>query len=754
MSQAGSQRGTFRIVPAHVRPEPDRNELPRVGRTMVVTGPRQVVLNYGTTLLVCSPDGSIAPRSDRLGLYSDDTRFLSEYEARINGRTLRLLGMSRLSYRQARWLYLAEPILSIAGEVRQTTCAVTLDRLLGERQLDEDITVSAYGRDPLSLMLSIELESDFADLFEVRSERWQRRPNVATVWRSPDRLETRYTRKDFVRDCVVRIAAGSRDAEYANGQLQFPIDIEPGQEWRLCLQYEMRTARGTRIPARRCPIQTPVVDQGERMRRRWVETVSRVHASDQRLSGAFEQAVDDFAALRLHDHDFSTNVWIPAAGIPWFAAPFGRDSIIASIQALPVHPLFAIGTLQKLAAWQATEDDPARDAEPGKIPHELRVGEWAHFGTSPHSPYYGTADATPLYLLLLGSAYRWLGDATLLHRFRDTALRCLEWIDHHGDCDGDGFQEYRPRSPHGYRNQCWRDAEDGVLDEDGNYPPHPIGTCEMQAYVYAAKRAMSRLCAAWGDRDLAERLAADAQALQQRFVDTWWLEDEGTLAFALDGRKRLLRTATSNPGHCLWLGIVDAERGRRVAARLMRPDLFSGWGLRTLSDAHPRFDPHSYQRGSVWPHDTMLAAAGMRRYGLVEECWRLIDSLLSATAAFERAQLPELFAGLCRGDADTPMPYEHANVPQAWAAGTAFHAIRILLGFEPDAPTRTVYLDPALPPWCPEVTVENVRVGSSRVRIHAWRTADGSSDVQMETVAGAKLSLIRDRAPWLGVPPA
>src|SRR5205807_2010136 len=255
-------------------------------------------------------------------------------------------------------------------------------------------------------------------------------------------------------------------------------------------------------------------------------------------------------------------------------------------------------------------------------------------------PYCRTADATPLYLLLLGETYRWLGNSELLHRFRKTALRCLEWIDNYGDCDGDGLQEYAPRSARGYRNQCWRDAEDGVLDEEGNNPPHPIGTCEMQGYVYAAKLNVAVLFDAWGDQELAERLRAEAAELRRRFLDAYWVEEAGTLAFALDGRKRPLLTGTSNPGHCLWTGILDPGRAQRVADRLLAPTLFTGWGLRTLSRDHPAYDPHSYQRGSVWPHDTMLAAAGLRRYGRIEDSWRLIDGILGAATAFERAQMP------------------------------------------------------------------------------------------------------------------
>lgn len=740
----------FRVVPPRVQPEPGGDGIAPVRGTAVVSGPRCIVLNHGSTFIVSTAEGLITPRTSRLGLFADDTRFLSQYDLRVNGRPLHAIGSSRLSYRHARWLYTVDRDPAESGPVDHTI-AVTLDRVLGERRMHEDIGIHVYGGDAACLLLTLVVQSDFADLFEVRSERWQQRTAMTTTWTPRGGLETQYVRDDFVRRCRVRVASDVCHATYANGQLQLPVRVASPQEWRLCLQYDLGTREGERPAIAKCPVQSPVIDRGEELRRSWHETVSRVRRADPRLLAAFDQAVDDFAALRLLDHDFSANVWIPAAGIPWFVAPFGRDSIIASLQALPAHPLFAVGTLQVLAALQATEDDPTRDAEPGKIPHELRVGEWTHFGTAPHSPYYGTADATPLYLMLLGSAYRWLGDAKMLHRFRDTALRCLEWVDRCGDLDGDGFQEFRPRAPGGYRNQCWRDAEDGVLDEEGNYPPHPIGTCEMQAYVYAAKRGMAGLFEAWGDHELAKRLPEEADALRRRFVDTWWLEDEGALAFAMDGNKRLLSTETANAGQCLWLGMLDVERARRVAAKLMQPELFSGWGMRTLSTAHPRYDPHSYQRGAVWPHDTMLTAAGFRRYGLRDECWRLIDAALSAAVGFERAQIPELFAGLARGYDDTPMPYEHANTPQAWAAGIAFHALRILLGLEPDVPARRVYLDPDLPPWCPEIELENVRVGNSRLRIRASRRADGSCDVDVKTF-GSRLEIVRGPAPSMDVP--
>lgn len=731
-------------------PWEERRRLGRPSRVTVQRGPAPISINHGSTFLVCAGDSSIESSGGQgQGLFAEDTRFLSRHQLRLNGQPLRVLASSRLSYDHARWTLLAGELASVTDEVYDGTVSITLDRVVSAQRLHEDISVEAYGALPVTLLLQVLIASDFADLFEVRTERWQRRTELTTRWQARQ-LESRYERGAFTRRCLVR-SDSDHPATYANGELHFPIDLKPGERWRTCLQYDLITTRDARPHFTSCPTQTERPDPSDALRRRWHRTVSRVVPADLRLLRAYEQAVEDFAALRLYDFDFSQDVWLPAAGIPWFVAVFGRDLLIASMQALPVHPLFAMGTLQTLKMWQAVDDDPERDAEPGKICHEMRVGEWAQFHTIPHSPYYGTADATPLYLLLLAETHRWLGDAEVLHPFRDAAERCLAWIDRYGDFDGDGFQEYAPRTSAGYRNQSWRDAEDGVLDEQGGFPPHPIGTCELQAYVCAAKREVADLFEAWGDGARAKELRAQAETLRRHFVDAFWVPAEGTVAFALDGEKRAVRTATSNPGHVLWLGMLDESRGRRVADRLMEPDLFSGWGLRTLSTGHPAYDPHSYQRGSVWPHDTIIAADGLRRYGRTENSWRLIEGMLAAVSSFEDVQMPELFAGLPRRHPDVPVPYQQANVPQAWAAGSIFHAVRILLGLEPDAPSRRLYLDPALPPWCPELTVQNLRFGGQRLAVTATRRADGSCDVSVSGHSG-DVSIVRGRPPWRELP--
>ncbi len=705
-----------------------------------------VKINHGATFLVTDQQGAIPLDARDYGLYSADTRFVSRHELRLNGRRPESVASVRLSYRHARWHMIADNVAGPGGDMREIRVAITIDRLVSMHRLHEDLSLHTYGRAPLTVLLEIAIESDFADLFEVRRRQWQRRADLNTWWVGPNSLEARYQNGDFVRRCLIRALTDGDGITYANGSLRIPVDLTPGEEWNLCLQYDLLTSDDELPPLdTRCAFDAEEEDPMQQARS-WQNSVSQIEPADIRLKFAYERAIEDFAALRLHEQDSSTQDWMPAAGLPWFMALFGRDSAIASMQAMIAQPAVSRGTLENLARWQSDVDDAERDAEPGKIPHELRVGEWAHFGIIPHRPYYGTADATPLYLLLLAENFRWLGDAKALARFKPVAERCLEWIDKHGDRDGDGFQEYAPRTPRGYRNQSWRDAHDGVLDEAGGFPEPPIAMSELQAYVYGAKLNMAPLFEAWGDADRGRQLIDEAAELRLRFIDAFWQDSTGELAFLLDGHKKPVRTVVSNPGHCLWMGILDRERGRLAGERLLEPDLFTGWGLRVLSDRHPSYDPHSYQRGSVWPHDTVIAAAGLRRYGLAEGAWSLMNGVLSAVMCFEDIQMPELFAGLPREEFAVPVPYRMANVPQAWSAGCVLHMVRILLGLEPDLPAGRLYLDPALPSWCPSLTLTKLHLGPHEVRLHVRRTPDGTCSIDADAPAG--LEVVQGNPPW------
>ena len=443
----------------------------------------------------------------------------------------------------------------------------------------------------------------------------------------------------------------------------------------------------------------------------WRQTVPRLHTSNEEFYRFYTQALDDMAALRLEMPGTDGAVMFPAAGLPWFVAPFGRDSLIASLQTILIDPAFARGALEVLGQLQAKELDEWRDAEPGKIPHEMRYGELAHFKMIPHTPYYGTADATPLYLTVLHTAWRATGDRALLERHLATAEACLGWIDDWGDRDGDGFQEFQTRSKNGYENMAWKDSGDSSCNTDGSLVKGPKALCELQGYVYDAWQRMAEVYDELALPDRAAALRVKAAALFQKFNEVFWDEAGGFYAFMLDGEKRPVWSVASNPGHCLYSGIVPKERAARVVARLLAPDMNSGWGIRTLSALHPSYNPYTYQLGAVWPHDNAIIAAGCKRYGFAVEAGRIARDISGAASHFLLNQVPELYAGIERDGTTFPVQYKGANVPQAWAAGSSFMLLQAMLGIEPDAPRGVLHVDPALPDWLPDATLYGLRLG-------------------------------------------
>jgi glycogen debranching enzyme len=435
---------------------------------------------------------------------------------------------------------------------------------------------------------------------------------------------------------------------------------------------------------------------------------------------------------------------LPAAGLPWFMALFGRDSLITSYQAIPFVPELARTTLLALGAHQATAWDDFRDAEPGKILHELRYGELAHFKQIPHTPYYGTADATPLYLMTLHAAWRATGDKGLLERYLANAEACLSWIDHYGDRDGDGFQEYQTRSSAGYENMAWKDSGDSVMYPDGSLVKGPKALCELQAYVYSAWVRMAEVFDALGQLDRAQALRTKAATLFTQFNEAFWDDELGCYAYALDGDKKKVLTVSSNMGHCLWCGIVPPERARLVVQRLMAPDMWTGWGIRTLSSLNPAFNPYNYQTGSVWPHDNAIIALGFKYYGYGDEAAAIAHDISKAASHFLLNQLPELYTAFERDDTTFPVQYIGANVPQAWAAGSAFMLVQALLGFLPDAPRNRLYIDPLLPAWLPDLTVRDLRIGQNKFAIRFWREG---GETAFEVIDGDPALVERCRLP-------
>ena len=439
----------------------------------------------------------------------------------------------------------------------------------------------------------------------------------------------------------------------------------------------------------------------------WQLHVPRLEASWDALEHAFARSVSDLASLRMRGGNHGITR-LPAAGMPWFMTVFGRDTLITSYQTLLFGPELARGALEVLADLQAVDDDPSIDAEPGKIVHEVRHGKAAKVW---FPRYYGTVDATPLFLVLLSEVWRWTRDSALLTRLREPALRALAWIDEHGDLDGDGFVEYRRRTERGLENQSWKDSGDSQRFADGRLAAAPIAPCEVQGYVYDAKQRAAELAReVWNDPELAERLEAEAVQLQQRFDEAFWVDERGGYyALALDAEKERVDSLCSNIGHLLWSGIVPPERAEQVVAALTDGSLWSGWGVRTMSTEDAGYSPLSYHNGTVWPHDNSLIAAGLARYGYREEALRIVRRMLDAAAFFD-FELPEVFAGLPRGSTPFPIAYPTAARPQAWAAGTPVLLLQVLLGLAPDRERQSVEttVDDELPDWVGSLRLSGV----------------------------------------------
>jgi glycogen debranching enzyme len=713
----------------------------------ITVGRPVLTINKGNTFVVTDHGGEIDPHQAQ-GVFADDTRFVSSYQLWVNGQRWERLSSAAVSYSYAR-VFLTNPVLE-----HLTAGSPLPPGVLGldiEREIDggvhEQFDLTNYSMEPVRILLEVEMHCDFADLFEVRRDAVRRREAVVTEWDNRRHvLTTTYRNNDYLRRLRYQVVNADPPPTYANGRLLFSISLPPRGRWRACGHMSLQHGSKVRRPRNVCRDDGSARGHEDRTLSRWVASCTDLHSPNDDVTHAYRQAVEDMAALRLYDEDLGPDVWVPSAGVPWYVALFGRDSLIASLQTMMVNPRFAEGTLRTLARYQATERDDWRDAQPGKIVHEVRHGELSHFNLVPHARYYGTWDATALFLILLCDAWRWLGDRQLVEDLLPAAERCLEWIDRYGDLDGDGFQEYRTFSDQGYENMGWKDAHDAIVYPDGSQVVQPKGTCELQGYVFAAKQGMALLFDAFDRPADAERLRAEAAGLKRRFNEVFWMEDEGTYALGLDRDNQPIGTVASNAGHCLWSGIADPDKAARVCARLLQPDMWSGWGIRTLSSLNPAYNPFSYQCGSVWPHDNAIIAAGMKRYGFADAANRVARAMFDAAMNFESYRLPEVFAGLDRDPESFPVQYRGANVPQAWAAGSIFQLVQAMVGLRIDLARGVILVDPSLPDWLPRVELRGLPFGRRRLTLTAWREDDGCHvDVRSPRGAHARVRVEQAR---------
>ncbi|MGC1676158.1 MAG: glycogen debranching N-terminal domain-containing protein [Candidatus Binataceae bacterium] len=704
-------------------------------------GPPLLTISHGSTFMVTDLNGEISADSEQ-GLFAQDTRFVSYYAIFANGVSWTRLTSSRVTYYGARIYLINMPFTTLDGDVPAGTLSLVISRSASEG-IHEDLDLSNHGLMPVRLNLEVALRSDFADLFEVKSHQFVRRGRIQTKWDSKrHELRTRYTHKDFRRTFTYRMQPQSPPG-YANGRLTFEIALKPGAAWHSCCEFSLGCDGHISAPSRACLFASHPT-KFDALHKEWMSEATKLTSTNEDVYRLYRQSVEDMCALRLHDQDMAHDVWVPAAGVPWFVTLFGRDSLIASLQNMTVNPDLARGALKKLAEFQATKSEDYRDADPGKIMHEIRFGELAHFHSVPHTPYYGSADATPLYLILLHENWKWTGDDGLVREYRDVALRCLKWIDRYGDLDGDGFQEYQSRSSHGTENMSWKDAGDAIVYPDGSQVKAPKALCELQGYVFDAWMRMAELFDHLGEIARASELRRKAANLRRKFEQRFWCDDIGFYALALDPDKHPVRTIASNPGHLLWSGIVTPEHAARVVKRLMQSDMWSGWGIRTLSADNPAYNPFSYQRGAVWPHDNGIIALGFKRYGFAAEAARIARDISEAASYFVSYQLPELYAGIEHQAGTFPVQYPGANVPQAWAAGSVFHLLRAILGLQADAPNGRLYVDPALPKWLPQLTLHGLAVGKARVDLRF--SLEGETTNWEATVQQGTLQI--EKKPW------
>ncbi len=696
----------------------------------ITVGSPQLVIHQGEIVWATEPDGQLAEDNPR-GLMFRDTRLIGLWCLYANGMRWQLLNGGAITHFAARVFMTNPAIDTVGGAIPEHSLSLVLGRWI-DGGVHEDLDITNHGSKAVRFNLELSIRADFGDVFEVKAGRLVRRGQITTIWDDATQTLTNSYRNEAFHRAVVMRARSPHGALYANGRLSFEVAVEPGQVWHACMLSNLIDGATELEAPRACTGENMHSEAGQALNA-WRQEATKLRCSNDEYYRLYHQALDDMAALRLPIETPTGLHVIPAAGLPWFVALFGRDSLIAALQTLPITAEFARGALAVLGADQARARDDYRDAEPGKILHEMRLGELAFFKLIPHTPYYGTADATPLYLMVLHAAWRWTGNATLLRDHIDVAEGCLTWIDEWGDRDGDGFQEYETRSSMGYENVGWKDSGDGVLYPDGSVVRGPKALCELQGYVYAAWQGMAEVFDALDRPERAQALRAKAASLRERFDAAFWNEAFGGYAYALDGDKRQVLTSASNIGHCLWCGLIPPARARQVADRLLHSAMFSGWGVRTLASDHVAYNPNSYHNGSVWPHDNGLIAQGLARYGFHDQAARVARAVSGAGSYFAMSQVPELYAGVARDATNFPVQFLGSNVPQAWAAGSAFSFLQAILGLQPDAAAGRLLLDPHLPAWLPDLTLYDLRVGDQTFDI---RFSRGEFETVFEVLRG------------------
>jgi glycogen debranching enzyme len=709
--------------PARERPGDEHVVTTTSAERYVMSGGRasRLAVKEGDLFLYTNELGQVpGTENSVLGLYYRDTRYLSRYVLSIAGRQPVLLSAgAERGYAATIELTNLEARTADGHVLPQASVHVRRTRFVSDR-LYELLRVRNYHQREVDLVLDLDFDADFADLFEVRGSRRRRRGSRLAPRVSDGVLTLSYLGLDDVtRQTIVRFH--DRPESLKQGRARFRLRLPPGE--RAVIRYDVQVV-GPEAPGEAGGEFNARIGALRHEHERWASGATDIFTDNDQLNRALRRGQDDLRLL-------STVVdgeRVPLSGLPWFGAPFGREMTFVGLETLLLDLRWARSAVSFLARRQGLQDSAFREEQPGKIMHELRRGELAAIRAVPHTPYYGSVDATALWLLLVAELAVWTGDLDGFELSAAAVDAALGWIDGPGDPDGDGFVEYERRSRVGLRNQGWRDSFDAVLHEDGTPAAGPIALAETQGYVYYAKRRLAAVFGQLGDVERAERLSQEAARLKRAFNERFWMEDQGYYAMALDGQKRQVRSASSTIGHALWSRIVAEEHIPAVVRRLMAPDMFTGWGIRTLSKEARFYNPVSFYNGSVWPFDTALIANGLKKHGYVQEANRLAWGLVEAAAAHEYQRLPEMFCGFTRQTADRPVSFPMACSPDANSAAALFLVLQSMLGIYAQAEENIVYVhNPVLPRWLGEVTLSNLRVGRTTMRLRFRRQGGQTS---------------------------
>jgi glycogen debranching enzyme len=739
--------------------------------------PDTIYVSSGRTVLATKLDGFLDGGADQ-GLFVHETRLVSRYRWSIEGRVLHPVSLNNVTQRSWLGYYIILAPLKSQPDDRAPTASASinraaqqavelrLSRYVGEG-LHEDVDLTNFTQESVSVRLLLEIASDFADQAETHDERQQRGKletewkagGDAWEWRADYEARHRYDHQGDAgearlrRGVAVRFDHADSEPRWDGKNISFDITLAPHGRWHCCVDHAPIIDGKEMSPRYGCRSFATQNNEYDRRSQMFLREATRFSTRESDtlahvVAGALEQGKRDLASLRLFDLDHGDRAWVAAAGLPLYVALFGRDTLTTSWEAAPLGPELMLGTLPELVEWQGRDENPWRDEQPGRMLHEAHTGPLAALNYIPQGRNYGSVTTSGFFPFVVAQLWHWMADKEMIAPYIEPALAALKWLDKRCDADSDGFCAYLTKSEQGVENQGWKDSADAIVYEDGSQAHPPIATCEEQGIVYAAKANLAEVLW-WLDRkDEAKQLLREAGELKKRFNEAFWMEDEGFFAMALDPDRRQVRSIGSNALHCVATGIADKHLVQRTMQRLFAPDMFTGWGLRTLSSEHPAYNPYSYHRGTVWPVEHGPFAVGAYRYGFHDQVERICRAQFEAASLFAHYRLPECFVGHQR-DEEHPFPalYPAANSPQAWSSTTVYTLLQAMLGLQPYAPLRTLFVDPFLPAWLPEITISGMRVANAVISIRFRRKKNGHTDYKILDQRGV-LVVVRQPSYW------